>query len=126
MVARERMRWSEYFDSHFYPQFPRKVAKIEARRAWNEMTPADSSKSREDCNKILERLEWFMETQWPGRDQQHLPHPATWLRAEIEDFQLSAPLSAARLRSGARTRAGACSAVLPWPSGSTGKASGDG
>ena len=88
------------------------------------MKPADPAENRAQCNRILDRLEWFIENRWA--EGRFIPNPATWLNSEIEDFQLSAPLSAARSRSGARTRAGACSAVLPWPSGSTGKASGDG
>ena len=83
------MTWEKLFEEYFWPPFPRKVAKREARKAWMELQPAESKHWREDCNKILDRLEWFLQTQWTGREQRHLPHPATLRRDEIEDFKLA-------------------------------------
>ena len=117
------MEWESLFDSHFWPPYPKKVAKIEARRAWMEISPVESSDSREHCNRILDRLEWFLEEIWKGREIQYVPNPASWLRAEVEDFNLGPTVSRSLPRnSRGRTRSGQKSAVLRFPSGITPKA----
>ena len=58
----------------FYSLYPRKVAKLEAVKAWKQMTrdyePAEIIDGLRRCLPSLSR-----------RERQYIPHPASWLRA---------------------------------------------
>ena len=58
----------------FWALFPRKVAKLDARKSWARIP--------ESCHlEILVALvEW--RRVWADKDYEYLPYPATWLRGE--------------------------------------------
>ena len=60
------MAWSEY---------PRKVGKGQARKAWN------AAIKKEDPVKILEALEKHS-MNWDGKSPEYIPHLSTWLNGE--------------------------------------------
>ncbi len=57
----------------FWQQYPRKIDKDRARRAWKKLSPA-----RAMANAILEGLRaWKKCDQW--QEERFIPHPTTWL-----------------------------------------------
>lgn len=57
----------------FWVRWPRKVAKLEAQKAWNKVvTP-------EDEDAIHAALDWQIPI-FERRDPEHRPHAATWIR----------------------------------------------
>lgn len=59
----------------FWSAYPRKVAKADARKAWDRMRPP--------VDKILEALKWQRLTdQWQRDGGQFIPYPASYLRGE--------------------------------------------
>jgi len=73
------------FDT-FWEVYPRKVAKANARKAWDKLKPDD-----ELLDKILIALEKQKKSKaWTRDGGQYIPHPATWLNGhrwedEIEE-----------------------------------------
>jgi hypothetical protein len=62
----------------FWAEWPRKVAKAEARKAW-----AQTVKVRPDLQTILNAIKAASATeQWMRGNGQFIPHAATWLRGE--------------------------------------------
>jgi hypothetical protein len=62
----------------FWVEWPRKVAKAEARKAW-----AQTAKVRPDLQTILNAIKAASATeQWMRGNGQFIPHAATWLRGE--------------------------------------------
>lgn len=57
----------------FWQKFPRKVAKLEAVKAWKQMTREYSPE--EIIGGLLRNLPSLVR-----REKQFIPHPATWLR----------------------------------------------
>jgi len=65
----------------FWAEWPRKVAKAEARKAW-----AQTAKVRPDLQTILNAIKAASATeQWMRGNGQFIPHAATWLRGERWD-----------------------------------------
>lgn len=65
------------FDA-FWMRWPRKVAKVEATKAWKQVvTP-------EDEPLIHSALDWQL-PMFERRDPEHIPHAATWLRGRRWD-----------------------------------------
>jgi hypothetical protein len=56
----------------FYAAYPRKKNPSAARRAWRKVKPAE-------VEVILAGLEALKSGEWKGKDQQYIPHPASWL-----------------------------------------------
>ncbi len=56
----------------FWAKYPRKVAKLEAQKAWNKMTPDQRSKAIEAIPAHARRWD----------DLHFVPHAASWLRGE--------------------------------------------
>ena len=57
----------------FWDRWPRKVAKLEAEKAWKKhVTPADEE-------PIQKALDWQVPI-LEARDPEHRPHAATWIR----------------------------------------------
>lgn len=57
----------------FWVRWPRKVAKLEASKAWNQVvTP-------EDEEPIQKALDWQLSV-FAQRQPEHIPHAATWIR----------------------------------------------
>lgn len=62
-------------------QYPRKVAKKEARGAWEKLKPAQ----KEAAAAALPLHVEF----WADREPQYIPHFATWIRAERWEDELT-------------------------------------
>lgn len=60
----------------FYAAYPRKVAPREAEKAW-----AQTAGDRPAIGNILAAIARQKRDDWRDRTAQHIPHPATWLRA---------------------------------------------
>lgn len=73
----------------FWAAYPRKTAKIDARKAWDKLSPdADTLKV------ILEALEAQKKSpQWTKEGGQFIPHPATWLNAKRWEDEIVTPVS---------------------------------
>lgn len=68
----------------FYKEYPRKIAKGEARKAW-----AQTKSIRPPLAKIIEAIQAQCTTeQWLKDNHVFIPHPATWLRAERWDDEI--------------------------------------
>ena len=62
----------------FWQEYPRKVAKAEARKAWNQ-----TQAIRPDLETILKAVKAASRTeQWMRGNGQFIPHASTWLRGE--------------------------------------------
>jgi hypothetical protein len=60
----------------FYRAYPRKVGRLDAEKAWRQMT------AKYDANAIIDGAKKF--AAWcisEGKEARYIPHPATWLRA---------------------------------------------
>ena len=79
----------EEFDE-FWKQYPRKVAKGDARKAWMQ-----TAKIRPMLQVLLAALEAQKgQEQWLKDGGQYIPHPATWLRGERWDDEIKIDLGA--------------------------------
>lgn len=78
-ISREPDRALPCFD-HFWALYPRKVAKLAARKAWAKVRPADHV-------AILEALVSWRPV-WRDKDPEYLPHGATWLNGERWEDEL--------------------------------------
>ena len=62
--------------NRFYAVYPRKVARLDAEKAWMQMTrqydPADIIRGAEKFARLMAS---------EGKEQQFIPYPASWLRA---------------------------------------------
>lgn len=59
----------------FYAQYPRKVAKPAAKKAWKSLNP-----SADDVDKMISALKHQKQSeQWQRDDGKFIPHPATWI-----------------------------------------------
>jgi hypothetical protein len=68
----------------FYKAYPRKVAKGDARKAWQS-----TKKIRPPLNEILAAILAQSKTdQWTKDNHAYIPYPATWLRAERWDDEI--------------------------------------
>lgn len=56
----------------FWSAYPRKVAKLAARKAWDKHKP--------DLQTVLDALAW-QTREWARDDPRFIPHPASWLNA---------------------------------------------
>ncbi len=60
----------------FWECYPRRVGKLEARRAWNQTTT-----DRPAIEAVLAAVETHARSgQWNRDGGAYIPHPATWLR----------------------------------------------
>lgn len=74
------------FDQVFWPAYPRKINKLQARKAWKALKLADSDQKTLDS--IMSGLERYKHEEWRLDEPQFIPHPATWLnQRRWEDFE---------------------------------------
>jgi hypothetical protein len=73
----DEMTALEAFDRVFWPEYPRKVAKARARKAWKSLKLKDSD--QETLEAIMRKLKNEKKTEWAAREIDKIPHPATWL-----------------------------------------------
>ena len=79
----------EGFDE-FWKQYPRKVAKGDARKAWQQ-----TAKIRPPMGVLVAAVEAQKhQEQWLRDGGQFIPYPATWLRSERWDDELVIDLGA--------------------------------
>ena len=69
----------------FWIQYPRKVARKDAERAWERLTIAQQAKALDQIS--LHAMVWTLE----GRAMAVVPHAATWLRGERFEDELDIP-----------------------------------
>ena len=75
----------------FWARWPRKVAKLEAEKAWKQVVTPDVEPL------IHTALDWQVPV-FEQRDPERIPHAATWLRGRRwEDEQQAAPKAKAPL-----------------------------
>lgn len=80
LVDRE---WREAFAEHFWPGYPRKVARKAAIKAWLAIGKSRTYDQLELLlGRIVAGLTRSVEIEWNGRDRDKIPHPATWLNSE--------------------------------------------
>lgn len=61
----------------FWAHYPKRVAKIDAMRAWVQIQP-----SRQVVMQMIQALEWqSQQPAWLKDGGQFVPYPASWLRA---------------------------------------------
>lgn len=76
----------------FWTSYPRKVAKLDAQRAWAKLTQAQQRRAVQTLPAHV--TAWVL----AGRDKERIPHAATWLNGHrFEDELDTAPTSAAEL-----------------------------
>lgn len=72
----------------FWAVYPRRVAKLRARKAWKKATEEYSA------DDIIEGAKWFAAIcASEGKEAQFIPHPATWLNDGrwLDDGKLNLP-----------------------------------
>lgn len=72
VVESRRARWDLYFDA-FWTAYPRKVGKIDARKAWDQ-----ARRTGADPAEIVDGARRYAAD--PNREDAYTAHPATWLR----------------------------------------------
>ena len=73
----------------FWSHYPRKIAKADARKAWNQ-----TKDIRPNIDTIVNALKAACKTeQWMRGGGQFIPYPATWLRGERweDEFEVKLP-----------------------------------
>jgi hypothetical protein len=73
--------WGEAFDAHFWRLYPRKVSKEEARSSWRKLHDPRGTLAEHEAllGRIMAGLHWYCDDEWIARDQDKIPHAATWL-----------------------------------------------
>lgn len=75
----------EAFDVVFWPAYPRKIAKHEARKAWERLKLKDEDQTTLDA--IMAGLAHYIAHEWEPDRPRFVPHAATWLnQRRWEDF----------------------------------------
>lgn len=69
----------------WWENYPRKVAKAEAERAWSQIDP-DELLAKQLCEAVWRQRK---SEQWRRDQGQYIPHPATWLRQRRWEDQVS-------------------------------------
>ena len=60
----------------FWGMYPRRVAKKDARRAWEKIS------ANQHTEIMIAIFEWARIWREENREDSHIPHPATWLNGE--------------------------------------------
>lgn len=77
------MKQTDQEFEQFWAAWPKKVAKADARKAWNA-----TARIRPDLQTVLNAILAASRTeQWMRGNGQFIPYPATWLRGERWDDQ---------------------------------------
>jgi hypothetical protein len=77
VVDQDEITAVQAFDEVFWPEYPRKVAKRRALKAWKALKLKDTDE--ETLERIMAKLSWCKQMEWMNRDQDKIPHPATWI-----------------------------------------------
>lgn len=76
-----REEWMKGWDL-FYLHYPRHIAAQHGKKAWAQLMPRHRHQFRDKFDAIMRRLNHFKRHEWRDRTKEHIPYPATWLRAE--------------------------------------------
>ena len=72
----------------FWKNYPKKVAKADARKAWQQTKTV-----RPELSKLIMAIQLHCRTeQWMRNSGTYIPYPATWLRGERWDDELEVKL----------------------------------
>jgi hypothetical protein len=64
--------------ARFWAAYPKRVAKLDARKAWAQVAP-----EAETVDRMIEALEWqARQPAWTKDGGEFVPYPARWLRAQ--------------------------------------------
>jgi hypothetical protein len=66
------------FEEVFWPEYPRKRDKEDARKAWKSLKLLDDDE--EKIRSIMAALRRDLKQEWRDRNPDHVPYPAHWLR----------------------------------------------
>lgn len=73
------------FETVFWPAYPRKIGKFEARKAWARLRLKDEDQDSLDA--IMAGLARYIADEWEPDRPRFIPHAATWLNQHRwEDF----------------------------------------
>lgn len=76
-----------WFEEEFWPEYPKKKNKLDARKAWKSLNP-----DRELQATILDAVRRQKLTRdWQKDGGQFIPHPATWLNGRRWEDEIDAP-----------------------------------
>lgn len=77
--------WRSAFDEHFWPIYPRRVGKAAALRAWARVGRGKSTLDELEglLDAVCRVLEERVAGEWRGREPDKIPHPSTFLNAEV-------------------------------------------
>lgn len=87
-ISAEQDEWITW--DTFWTLWPRKVARKEAQKAWDRLTPAEQQAA------ILALPDW--RRVWSAKDMQYVPHASTWLHGERWDDELPPEFQRVRQR----------------------------
>lgn len=73
--ADDRKRTGSFFDTRFWPAYPRKVAKASAAKAFAKIKPDEAELGRMLAALAVQK----QSAEWQREGGQYIPHPATWL-----------------------------------------------
>lgn len=97
--------------SEFWKAYPRRVAKGDARKAWEKA----SQREPDLLAKCLDALAWQVrQPQWTRDDGAYVPYPATWLNRESYDDEPMDLRSPAQRAADERHEAAKAQAVEYW------------
>lgn len=83
--------YAQNFDT-FYKNYPKKVAKQAAMKAWQKLKPDDDLMA-----KIMRGLErWKQSADWLKDNGQYIPYPATWLNGRRWEDEIQGEVSEKR------------------------------
>lgn len=95
------------FEDTFWPQYPRKVGKAAASKAWKKLTQSE-------LDAVMEGLRRYKATEWMGREIQYIPHAASWLNGRRWDDDLGATPTAVSPEPQKRPRNDFLEKVRKW------------
>ena len=84
-----RREWGRGFPK-FWTEWPRKVSKADALKAWGPIMPAKHDDFRITYKAVLALLRHHKADLFNGREKRSIPYPATWLRDNtfnVEDVE---------------------------------------
>jgi hypothetical protein len=95
----------------FWKEYPRRVAKAEARKAWKQ-----TERVRPNLAMVLKAVKAASQTeQWMRGNGQFIPHASTWLRGERWEDEFEVVFLVSSTRSpGMNPRLGSRLEVLNW------------
>jgi hypothetical protein len=73
------VEWLEAFERDFWPEYPRKVGKPDARAQWLRIPKQDEATRDAVCDGLDRWKAYWLST---ATERRFIPHPSTWLHQE--------------------------------------------